>query len=158
MPAHLLQKFHQYFLVSPCLHTHDNVGGTTETEMEVSWIKSDSRVISCRILERLKAFIDSAILPEPWASQHVSSQLVPDHNKYVMVISRCMMCTQTMTQTKMRCGHRIDGEGTKMVCPERCGRYTTNWSFGVTTRRCPCDDCQVNGLWVKDDKGKWTKA
>lgn len=70
---------------------------------------------------------------------------------------RYKMCTQNMTQTKMRCGHKIESEGIKIACPQRCGNYKVNWSFGSTTKREPCGDCQANGKWKKEN-GKWKRS
>lgn len=44
-------------------------------------------------------------------------------------------------------------KGIKEHCKERCVKYTPNSTIWETIRREPCEDCKVNGFWIKDEDG-----
>ena len=68
------------------------------------------------------------------------------------------MCQELIVQTKMLCGHKLDGPGTRLPCKDHCGNYRTNYSIGMTTKKIPCDDCIMNRTWIKNADGKWVRA
>lgn len=70
------------------------------------------------------------------------------------------MCKELISKTRCICGHVIDEPGV-LIEFDGCGKCNVkkgqSSQMGQSTKKVPCDDCQVSQKWIKNDSNKWVK-